>query len=211
MDALVTWWATLQPMNQWFFVAAVFFTVFFLAQMFMALAGLSSSDADLDAQTGDTLAHDSPHDAQDSVMAFKLLSVRSVLAFFTLFTWAGSLYMSRGIPVPRALTYALIWGLAAMFLVSLLLHLLSRMTETGTMRITSCVGGEATVYLNIPAGGTGEIRVMCGGVITVLKARGQDGKAIAAGTPVRVCRVIDGTTVEVETNQVSSARKETAP
>ncbi len=208
MDALMTWWMALQPMNQWFFVAAAFFTVFFLIQMFSALAGLGGGDADLDGQVGSSFEHDSPHDAQDSVAAFKLLSVRSILAFFTLFTWAGGLYMSRGLPQARALTYALIWGLVAMVMVSLLLHLLQRMSQTGNMRVASCVGNSATVYLNIPRDGTGEIRVMCDGVVTMQKARAKGGSAIAAGSPVKVLRVLGDNAVEVEREQADTVRKD---
>lgn len=204
MESLTAWWTTLQPVNQWFFVAAGFFTVFFLIQLVMSLAGLSSGDTDLDTHIGSTLSHDMPHDAQDSVEAFKLLSVRSVLAFFTLFTWAGGLYMSRGIPQTLALIYALGWGLVAMILVSLLLHMLRRMSETGNLRIGSCVGSSATVYLNIPKGGIGEIRVMCGGIITMVKARANDGGAIPAGTPVKVLRMLGDNSVEVQVEQTSA-------
>lgn len=211
MQALLSWWTALQPINQWFFVAAAFFTVFFLAQLLMAVAGLGGGDTDLDAHVGDTLAHDTPHDAGDSVAAFKLLSVRSILAFFTLFTWAGGLYMSQGASLFRSLVYALAWGLAAMLLVAFLVRSLSRMSETGNIRIASCVGGPATVYLNIPAGGVGEIRVLCSGVVTMLKARSKDGMALAAGAPVRVSRLLDGTTVEVEQDQASQERKDARP
>ena len=208
MDALTAWWSALQPMNQWFFVAAAFFTVFFLIQMVMALAGLGGGETDLDTHVGPAFEHEVTQDAHDSVTAFKLLSVRSVLAFFTLFSWAGGLYMSRGIPVSRSLGYALVWGLAAMVLVTLLVHFLRRMSETGNMRIGSCVGAAATVYLNIPAGGAGEIRVLCDGVITMMKARARGGAALAAGTPVRVVRVLGGNIVEVEPEQPDSVRKE---
>ncbi len=207
MDSLTAWWMALQPMNQWFFVAAAFFTVFFLAQMFMAVAGLGGGDADVDTHVGGSLEHDTPQDAHDSLAAFKLLSVRSVLAFFTLFTWAGGLYMSRAVPPSRALTYALVWGLVAMVLVSLLLHLIRRMSETGNMRLASCEGRPGTVYLNIPAGGTGEIRVVCDGVVTMMKARAKGGVAVPAGTPIRVLSVLGDNTFEVETEQASSARK----
>lgn len=209
MESLSGWWTALQPMNQWFFVAAAFFTVFFLGQMVMALVGLGSG-ADLDTHVGASFDHDSPHDAQDSVNAFKLLSVRSVLAFFTLFTWAGGLYMSRGVSPSLAVVYALAWGLVAMVLVSLLMHLLRRMSETGNIRIGSCVGNPASVYLNIPAGGTGEIRVVCDGVVSVLKARSKGGVAFTAGTPVRVTRVLGGNVVEVEKEQDALSGKESA-
>jgi hypothetical protein len=207
MNALTVWWTALEPMAQWFFAAAAFFTVFFLIQLVMALVGLGGGEGDLDAHVEPAFAHDSLHDAQDSVTAFKLLSVRSVLAFFTLFTWAGGLYMSRGVPVARALIYALGWGVLAMVLLSVLMHLLRRMAETGTMRLGACVGNSGTVYLDVPAGGTGEVRVMCDGVLSVLKARAKGGGALLSGTPVRMVRVLGGNVIEIEPEQTAATGK----
>ncbi|MBM4354058.1 MAG: hypothetical protein FJ109_09735 [Deltaproteobacteria bacterium] len=65
------------------------------------------------------------------------------------------------------------------------------------MKLSRAVGQEGTVYLNIPAGGTGEVRVLVGGVMNVLKARTADGKALSAGTAVKVIRVISAGLLEV--------------
>ena len=86
METFSTWWSGLQVLNQWFFIAAAFFSVFFIWQIIMAFVGLGM-DADIGMHADTFIHHDSPHDASASVDAFKLLSVRSVIAFFTLFTW----------------------------------------------------------------------------------------------------------------------------
>jgi hypothetical protein len=54
------------------------------------------------------------------------------------------------------------------------------------------------VYADIPAGGTGQIRTLVSGVVTVVAARAAGGEALKAGTPVKVRRCLDATTVEVE-------------
>ena len=54
------------------------------------------------------------------------------------------------------------------------------------------------VYLDIPENGTGRVRVMESGAITYVPARSKDGATIPSKTPVRVLRVIDMTTLEVE-------------
>ena len=126
MDTITTWWSTLQPLNQWFYVAAAFCSVFFLWQLIAAIAGLGGHDAALDSNAEPNWEHQTPNDAADSVSTFKLLSVRSIVAFFTMFSWGGALYLNQHLPAGRAVTYALIWGLAAMVLVSLAFHLLRR-------------------------------------------------------------------------------------
>jgi hypothetical protein len=202
MDALAKWWGELSPMNQWFFAAAGFFSVFFLWQLIASIIGLSGADHDLPSHDFDThveagTAHDTPHDAHDTTAAFKLLSIRSVLAFLTLFSWATALYIQGGKPVTTGMGYAVLWGLAAMVLVSLLLHGILKLTETGNISIETCVGSTGTVYLDIPAGGTGEIRILCSGVITHVKASCVGG-GLKAGQIVRVVRAVGPNTVEVE-------------
>lgn len=198
------WWSGLSAVSQWFFVGAVFFSVFFIWQIIAAMIGLGGDahddvtthvDVSTDHGPGDATAQ---ADAHETVLAFRLLSVRSVLAFFTLFSWAGALYLASGKAVNVAVIYAVLWGLAALTLVSLLLHLLRRLVETGTPRMGTCVGCLGTVYLDIPAEGMGEVRVAVSGVMTHVKARAAGGSAIRAGTDVRVLRLLGTTTLEVQ-------------
>jgi len=60
------------------------------------------------------------------------------------------------------------------------------------------VGSRGSVYLDVPAGGTGEVRVTVSGVVSMVKARALGGQAIKAGTPVRVVRQIEANCVAVE-------------
>ncbi len=197
MEALGAWWGGLSSVNQWFYAAAFFFGAIFLWQIVMSFLGLGH-DAGLDTQIEPDSVHDLPEDAVQTVMAFKLVSIRSVLAFLTLFSWGGALYLNNGFPMGRALGYSVLWGLAAMLAVSFIFRLMSRMTESGNKNIATCVGASTTVYLDIPSGGVGEIRVPCSGVMTHLKARAAKGVEVKAGTPVKVSRLLESNTVEVE-------------
>ena len=206
MDTFSSFWNGLQPLNQWFFIGATFFSVFFLWQIVMAFLGLGAG-TDLDTHI-DIGQHDSLSDADTSVVAFKLLSITSIIAFFTLFTWAGALYMSKGVPPTQSLVYGILWGVGAMLLVSLLLYGMRRMTETGNIIISTAVGNTGIVYLDIPAGADGEIRVLCSGVLTHLKARSSDGAAIKAGNTVNVTKVIGANSVEVQVESPANKGKE---
>jgi hypothetical protein len=197
MEFINTWWAGLEPLTRWFFGVAIFFSIFFLWQLIMSFVGLTGGDGALDSHVGSTDVHNSPSDADASVAAFKLLSFRSILAFFTLFFWSGSLSLQNHAPLAKALGLAMVWGLAAMFLVALLLYLMKRMTETGNLRYSTCVGAEATVYLDIPAGGVGEVRMLCSGVMTHMKARAAADVAFKAGKAVRVVKLLGLDMVEV--------------
>lgn len=199
MTAVSQWWQCLTPVNQWFYIAAIFLGVIFLWQLISTLVGLGGGDdVDVDTHVDVDADHDTPPDAADTLAVFRLVSVRSLLAFFTLFTWAGALYMNCAVPVSRAVTYGLLWGLAGMVGVSLIVHFMRRMAETGNIKLASCVGTSGTVYLDIPAGGTGEVRVVCSGVMTHVKARGAGGAALKAGTAIRVARMAGADVMEVE-------------
>lgn len=214
------WWNSLSAVNQWFYVAAIFFSVFFVWQLIAALLGLGDdtdaadagaqgADPDVDThEAGHDVAHDleqnAVHDSSHTVSAFKLLSVRSLIAFATLFSWAGSLYLQGGTPLAQALVYAILWGAAAMVAVSGVFSLLHKMTETGNQRIATALGTEGKVYISIPASGEGEVRVSISGIVTVARARAAGGAPIEAGTPVRVVRVLGPNTLEVKPIDVST-------
>jgi membrane protein implicated in regulation of membrane protease activity len=222
MTEWVNWWHSLTTLNQWFYSGAAFFSILFGWQLvggFMGLSEGDGGDADASALAGghdgfghDSIAHgddthaavghaDAAHAAaadHGTLVDFKLITVRSILAFFTLFFWAGALYISSRIEPFWSISYAVLWGLAAMAAVATAFYVLQRLAETGTPNIATCVGTRGVVYLDIPQGGQGQARVLVSGAISCVKAQATAGQPIKAGTPVRVLRAVSSTTIEVE-------------
>lgn len=217
------WWHGLTTLNQCLYSGALFFSILFIWQMIGSFLGLMDvHDLDVshpdvggfdhaDAGAGHTglgnasASHDAAHGGQGDSSAghqpvgdFKLLTVRSILAFFTLFFWAGALYLTNQTPAFWSFCYATAWGLVAMFSVAAALYLMQRMTVVGTQDIGTCVGTRGVIYLDIPEAGQGEARVLVSGAISHVKARSIQGQPIKAGTPVRVVRALSSTTIEVE-------------
>lgn len=218
---MADWWNNLSDINQIFYGVAVFFSVFFLWQLIAMLLGLggdevdAGADADVDADVGgdadmdgnvdlegdaaaDQFEHGAQADAAETMTAFKLLSIRSIITFFTLFTWGTALYLNNGLDLTRALIYGIGWGLAGMFIVALLFYWMRKLTETGNIKLGSCIGTLGTVYLDIPEGGFGEVRVTVSGHVSYVKARAAGAAALKSNTPVRVSRRLGQNTVEVE-------------
>jgi len=192
--------------------SALFFSVLFGWQLLATLFGHISGGDQVDAGT----AHDAGggHDggaaghagheagtAAESIATFKLLSVRSVTAFGLLFGWAGVLYHRAGVTQNFTILYSLLWGFVGMLIVSSIFYFFMRMAETGTRRLSSAVGQPATVYMDIPANGAGQVRVLCSGSICFVNARAAGGEALKAGTPVVIKRVFGPNVVEVEKTQ----------
>jgi hypothetical protein len=189
------WWDGLSALTRGFYCAAAFFGVFFAWQLVSTFMGLGGDGlADGDELSAD---HGTGGDAEATMGAFKLLSIRSVVTFLTLFTWGGALYLSAGRSVSYAVGVSTVWGLAGMVAVSLILYALPKLTQNGTRNLAAATGAEGVVYLDIPDGGEGEIRAKVGGVMTHVRARAADGRGLKAGTPVVVARVVGGNRVEV--------------
>lgn len=199
------WWTGLAGATQFFYGMAAFFSVFFLWQIIAAFMGLDGDDVGFDSDTGADFGDmDTPDDVDhsdviESSQAFKILSLRSIVTFFTLFSWGSALYTAEGMPTGRAMGIASIWGLAGMIAIAAIFYFMGRLTETGTKDMQSCKGQIGTVYLDIPAGGFGEIKIAVSGAVEHVKARSVSGEALPAGTQVRVAKVVDQTLVEVET------------
>ncbi|MCY2930005.1 MAG: hypothetical protein NTV86_11020 [Planctomycetota bacterium] len=208
------WWNDLTGMNQAFYMVAGIVSLLFLWQFLASLVGLAGHGGDVAGDVHPDVGIDAAHhdvsavDAVDSVAAFQLLTVRSILGFLLLFFWAGALYMDNGKAVGIAMFYGLLWGLAGGLAVAVLVHYLRKLAETGTARLSTSVMTTGTVYLNIPAGGAGEVRVAVSGRITHVAARAVDGGAIPAGTPIRVVQLLPDNVVTVEPVKGTENRKE---
>jgi len=187
--------------------AAIFFSVLFAWQLLATLFGHFGGGDNIDASAvhdAGAGGHDvaAGHDAAvDSVASFKLLSIRSMTAFGLLFGWAGVLYHRAEVSQNLTILYSLLWGLVGMLIVSAIFYFFMRMTESGTRRLSTAVGQPATVYMDIPAGGAGQVRVLCGGSICFVSARAAGGEAWKAGTAVVIKRIIGPNVVEVEKTQ----------
>jgi len=212
------WWSGLGQINRAFYGAAAFFSVFFLWQLLAAFTGLAGdhdgadSDAALspDADAGlaeGGVGHDGTYahfeqgaetDAAETAVAFKLLSIRSIITFFTLFTWGNALYLDRGESMAASMAYSTLWGGAGMISIALIFYLMRRLSETGTLDLATCVGSEGTVYVDIPPGGVGQVRTTVSGVISYVKARVAGGAELKSGRVVRILRCLGQTMIEVE-------------
>ncbi|MEN8254723.1 MAG: hypothetical protein ABFR33_04555, partial [Verrucomicrobiota bacterium] len=203
------WWTGLSGITQFFYGMAAFFSVFFLWQIIAAFMGLNGDEMDVGGDAGDADFGDVDIDADalddidhsdvvESSQAFKILSLRSIITFFTLFSWGSALYTADGVSSGKAMGISCIWGLVGMFAIAFIFWGMGKLTETGTKDVATAKGKIATVYLDIPADGFGEIKTAVSGAVEHIKAKSVGGEALPAGTQVRVVQVIGQTLVGVE-------------
>ncbi len=197
------WWEGLTALNKVFAIFALAFSVAFVVQMIMMVLGLDVHGHDLgggDIHAPDMhdISHTSGLDDAAHGVTLTFVSVRSIMAFGTLFTWAATLYLASGTSLILAIFYSALWGLAGLFGVSFLLYWLLRMQEIGNVPLWKAVGEEGTVYMDIPEGGTGKVRILCGRAICFVNARSRSGGALLAGTAIRALGTLDERTLEVD-------------
>jgi len=173
-----------------YFIAAVVATFIFAIKMLLLALGLDSTDA-----VDSIDAADVDFDADlDSIQAFTLFSLQSILAFFMGMGWAGwSAKLEYGYSQPTALIISVVVGAVLMLLSSFLLYWMKGLDRNKVFKIEVCVGKQATVYSRIPSSGQGQGKVTIGvsGRSLTLPAVSKK-EEIASYRRVKVLSVNDG-------------------
>jgi hypothetical protein len=183
------WWGSLGGAEQLFWGIAIIFSVLFIIQFVLSLIGFDL-DHDVDVDHGGDFSLDTD---------FTLLSIRTIIAFFTFFGWAGVIVLNSGGSVLQAAIFGGLSGLAAMALVAYLLYLFSKISESGNYDIENALYNTGEVYLTIPEKqvGKGKIHVKIEGTLREMDAV-THGKALPTGTQIRVVDILSENTLLVE-------------
>lgn len=172
------WWQALTVLQKVYWLIAIPFSVFFVLQTVMSLFGGDILSADGDAD----LAVES-----DTGIDFQFLSIKNLVAFFTLFGWVGVLTSSSGMAAIWSVLLAIVAGLLMMLLMATLMYFMSKLTESGTLELKNAKGRTGTVYLTIPGkrAGMGKVQISIQGFQT-LDALTDDEVEIHTGAVVEV-------------------------
>lgn len=191
------WWNALDGAQQVFWAISIIFSVLFVIQFVLSLIGL-----DFDGDTDVDFGADAPDDMGSSYTLdadFTILSVRSIIAFFTFFGWTGVLVLNGGGSTWAALGFASIAGLAAMFIVGYMMYLFSKLTQAGNVDLRNALYNTGEVYLTVPANkkGYGKVHVKVSGSLKELDAV-TNGDALPTGSSIRIIEILDDNLLLVE-------------
>jgi len=179
---------------EWFFLAcAIVGGVVFLVRMVLMFVGMGG-DGDLDSFAGP----DAPEADQTSDESFRFLSIQSMSSFFLMFGLVGLTILRNGGAVWLAYAGAIGSGGITVWLVSLLFKGMRRLQSDGTLRINNAIGQEGTVYLTIPANGSGQVQVAVQGALRIFEARSVKKVELRTGERIRVVEVAAGNILLVE-------------
>ena len=202
----------------WFF--AIPFTAVFLLQLIMLFIGLGDDTGDMtgdadfldgfgmpdsaDIPEGIDIPEgvDVPDDADEGIFpnVFKVLSIRNIITFFTIFGWAGITFYNAGTGKITTVIASIFLALVVTIIISMLFFSILRLTESGNVNLEDAVGNIGEVYVPIPdnQSGIGKVHVTFNGVFREIDAV-TPGEALPTGTKVLIIKFKDDDTFVVVT------------
>jgi membrane protein implicated in regulation of membrane protease activity len=183
------WWENSAGALKLFYGIAIFASVLQLLQLATVLLGFGGHD---DVTTE---SHDG--DVSDGL---KLLSIRTVIAFFVGFGWTGAVFLRNENSLGTTIIASVFVGLIFMALILGVMRALFSLRSSGTLDLANAVGCTGRVYVTIPPvnAGSGQVEVMFQGRLNFLSASTTTDHALPPQTEVRIVRVATGNTLVVE-------------
>ena len=201
-DIMRTFWFSLSLFQQILLCIAVPVTVVLLIQFLLLLFGIGDDNepeltVDLD---GDGIPDDVAN--IDDGMSFgefgglRLLTLRGVLAFFSLGSWAA-LIASSSLSAWPALAIGVLVGILADVLYAWIMRMVLRLQENGAIHLENAVGVIGEVYIPIPpnAAANGKINLVLQGKLCEEEAVWHGDHFLPTGTKIRVIGLLGDTLV----------------
>ncbi len=190
---LEDWWGLLSSTEKVFWGISLVFSVLFLIQFVVSLIGLNYV-----ADPNDEV-HVEMNGEYHLEPGFTILSVRSIIAFFTFFGWTGLLFLKSGKGVWTAIGFASLAGLAAMFIAGYIIYMFAKLTAQGSASLSRALYSTGKVYLSIPANknGQGKVRIKIKGALKEVNAV-TNGDTLPTGSTIKVVEILNDNLILVE-------------
>ncbi len=188
-------WADYTMIEKIYWVIAIPSTALFLVFLVMSL--VSGAGADMDVEG------DIDGDGHDGGIGFQFISLKSLLGFFTVFSWAGLAALESGQSNTSSILIAAGSGLAMMFIIAGVFYLMSKVTDDGTLVMSNAINHMGEVYLTIPPRrtGFGKVQIRIQGRLHELEAVTDDDESIATGRLATVIAVENNEILVVKANK----------
>lgn len=143
------------------------------------VSGMSDDGMDADMDGDIDIAH-----PDTGFLDFKLISLRTLLAFVMMFGWGGVVFgKGNGI---AGFIGAFACGFVTMLIVAALISLILKLQQSGTQPNSALIGKTGTVYLSIPEKHAGFGKVMVNTGSGTREVAASSDTPLPTGTPVKV-------------------------
>ena len=186
------WWAGLQGFELILWSIALLFSFLFLAQTVLSFFGGDLDDAGF-------------LDGVDQDFGNEFITVKNLIAFFTMFGWAGLAAYKSGINNFLVVLIALVAGISMVFIMYLLMRNTAKLRNSGTLQMKNAVNQVGETYLRIPAkrNGLGKVHIQMQGRLVELDAMTDDTEDISTGRPIQVVNILNNQILLVSAHIIS--------
>lgn len=188
------WWSDMNLVEQVFWGIAILFSFFFVIQMVLTFFGGDVDDMDVEGDADAAIDGDGGID-------FQFLSLKNLIAFFTMFGWTGIICLHSGFGPGVSALIATLAGLIMMVIMASIMYFMGKLVEDGSLKMKNALGKSGSVYLPIPAkrGGMGKVQIQVQGLQTLDAVTDQDAE-IPTGAIVTVVEILNNQILVVKPN-----------
>ena len=129
----------------------------------------------------------------NSTETVRIITVRGIIAFFAIGGWAGLAAITTGVPTIWSVQIALLSGVAAMILASVVIRFALRMQSSGNIDLRNALSQTGQVYITIPPSrsNTGKVMMLLQERFIEIEAVTDNPEAIKPKTKVEIIGMRD--------------------
>ncbi|MDH5474597.1 MAG: hypothetical protein OEX22_02785 [Cyclobacteriaceae bacterium] len=175
------WWEALDLLEPIYWGMSIPFTFFFVLQLVLTFFGGDidhDGGADMDVETDDGIG-------------FQFLTIKNLVAFFTIFSWTGIACLDSGLSNGMSILISFVSGVAMMFVMGGVFYFLGKANESGTLIMKNAIGGIGEVYMEIKGkrGNIGKVQVQVQGTLRTLEALTDEEENLTPGMVISVADI----------------------
>ena len=181
-----SWWQGLAGFEKILWAFAIIFSVLFVFQTLYSLFVGETDD-------GSAIGTADSYIGDDTGIGHQFFTVKNLIAFFTMFGWAGIAAYNSGLSKGLTIVIALIAGFTMVLIMVFLLRNVKKLKHSGTMQIKNALNEVCETYLFIPArrNGIGKVHIRIQGSLHELDAITDDESQIPTGKIVKVTGIVN--------------------
>ncbi len=178
-------WQSLELIAKIYWCIAIPFSVLFILQIILTFFGGDVDEIEADGDS-DVSTHG------DTGIDFQFLTLKNLVAFFTIFGWAGVACLDGGLGIGKTVLISFASGFIMMSVMASIVYFMGKLAESGTLNLNNAIGKVGSVYLPIPAkrNGFGKVQIKVQGLQT-LDAMTNNEEEIKTGSVVEVLEILN--------------------
>lgn len=175
------WFNELSSFQKMYWVVTIAATLLFIFVLITTFIGADTDDvgdvdAEIDADTG---------------AGFQFFTFKNMVAFFTIFGWSGIASIDAGNSKIVTLFISIFCGLLMMTVMAALFYYISKLTDSGTLKMENALNAIGEVYLTVGANKSkiGKVHVKVQNSLRELEALTNYDTDLPQGTVIKVIEV----------------------